>query len=47
MDTLHLLLNDFGLSSPLTNAQKWELINRIARGEIRDVTEIARILAGN
>jgi len=41
-----MLLKDLNLNSPLTDSQKIDLINKIATGEIVDVSEISRILQG-
>lgn len=47
MDTLNMLIDDFGLNNSLTDAQKWDLIYDIAEGRLNDVTEIANVLKGN
>ena len=46
MDTLNMLLNDFGLSNSLTDVRKWDLIYDIAEGRLNDVKKIANILKG-
>lgn len=45
-DTLNMLLDDLRLKSPLNDTQKWDLINRIGTGDLKDVSEIANILKG-
>lgn len=45
-DTLNMLLEDLKLSSPLNTSQKWDLINKLGKGDIKDVSEIANILKG-
>ncbi|WP_314066076.1 T7SS effector LXG polymorphic toxin [uncultured Vagococcus sp.] len=45
-DTLNMLLGDLKMKSPLNDSQKWDLINKIGTGELKDVSEIARILKG-
>ena len=47
MDTMNMLLDDFGLNNTLTDAQKWDLIYDIAEGRLNNVSEIADILKGN
>lgn len=47
MDTMNMLLDDFGLNNTLTDAQKWDLIYDIAEGRLNSVSEIAKILSGN
>ncbi|MEC0228811.1 hypothetical protein, partial [Paenibacillus alba] len=46
-DTLNMLLNDMKLDSPLSDSQKWDLIDNIANGVIDDVSDISRVLQGN
>ncbi|MBO0468864.1 type II toxin-antitoxin system death-on-curing family toxin, partial [Enterococcus plantarum] len=45
-DTLNMLLDDLSLKSPLSDTQKWDLIGKLGRKEITDVSEIANILKG-
>ncbi|MBC1735142.1 hypothetical protein IA623_10815 [Listeria seeligeri] len=45
-DTLNLLLDDLNLKSPLNDTQKWDLIDKLGRKEITNVSEIANILKG-
>jgi prophage maintenance system killer protein len=45
-DTLNMLLDDLKLKSPLNDTQKWDLIDKLGKGEIKDVSEIANILKG-
>lgn len=45
-DTLNMLLYDLRLKSPLNDTQKWDLINRIGTGDLKNVSEIANILKG-
>jgi len=45
-DTLNMLLDDLKLNSPLKDSQKWDLINKIGTGDLKDVSEIANILKG-
>ncbi len=47
MDTMNMLIDDFGLNDTLTDAQKWDLIYDIAEGRLNSVSEIAKILSGN
>jgi hypothetical protein len=35
------------LKSPLSDKQKWDLVNKLGKGEIKDVSAITRILKGN
>ncbi|MEK4472952.1 hypothetical protein NSQ91_07035 [Paenibacillus sp. FSL R7-0048] len=42
LDTLNMLLKDFNLKSPLTDSQKSNLINNMAEGVIKDVSDISR-----
>jgi len=39
-------LDDLKLNSPLKDSQKWDLINKIGTGDLKDVSEIANILKG-
>ena len=45
-DTLNKLIKDVGLKCKLTDAQKWDLINNVAEGKIKNVTDISRVLQG-
>ncbi|EAE7094518.1 type II toxin-antitoxin system death-on-curing family toxin [Listeria monocytogenes] len=45
-DTLNMLLDDFNLKSPLTDSQKWDLIEKLGRKEITDVSKITNIIKG-
>ncbi|WP_185399846.1 type II toxin-antitoxin system death-on-curing family toxin, partial [Listeria cossartiae] len=45
-DTLNMLLDEFNLKSPLNDTQKWDLIEKLGRKEITDVSKIANILKG-
>lgn len=45
-DTLNMLLEDLNLNSPLNASQKWDLINKLGKGDLKDVSEIANILKG-
>jgi prophage maintenance system killer protein len=45
-DTLNKLLKDINLKSPLNDTQKWDLISKMGEGEIKNVTDISRILQG-
>ena len=45
-DTLNMLLKDMNLKSPLSDKQKWDLVNKLGKGEIKDVSAITRILKG-
>jgi prophage maintenance system killer protein len=45
-DTLNMLLKDMNLKSKLTDTQKWDLVSKMGKGEIKDVSEISRILQG-
>lgn len=43
---MNMLIDDLGVTTPLSNNQKWDLINSIAKGDLRDVSNIAEILKG-
>ncbi|HAC0645880.1 TPA_asm: type II toxin-antitoxin system death-on-curing family toxin [Listeria monocytogenes] len=45
-DTLNMLLDDFNLKSPLNDSQKWDLIEKLGRKEITDVSKITNIIKG-
>ena len=45
-DTLNKLLKDMNLKNLLNDTQKWDLINKMGEGEIKNVTDISRILQG-
>lgn len=45
-DTLNKLLKDINLKNLLNDTQKWDLINKMGEGEIKNVTDISRILQG-
>ncbi|MBC6298229.1 hypothetical protein HCJ45_14030 [Listeria sp. FSL L7-1517] len=45
-ETLNMLLGDLNLKSPLSDTQKWDLIDKLGRKEITNVAEIANILKG-
>ncbi|MGX7420048.1 type II toxin-antitoxin system death-on-curing family toxin [Carnobacterium gallinarum] len=45
-DTLNMLLDELELKSSLSDSQKWNLINRIGTGDLKNVSEIANILKG-
>ena len=46
LDTMNMLLDDLGVTTSLSNNQKWDLINSIATGGLKDVSEIAEVLRG-
>ncbi len=41
-----MLLDELELKSSLSDSQKWNLINRIGTGDLKNVSEIANILKG-
>lgn len=46
LDSMNMLLDNYGLSNSLTDTQKWSLIYDIAEGRLNDITKIANILKG-